>query len=323
MALRDYIIKRTITAIITVFTALTMIFIIFRLIPGDPASILAKDPRLDLETVESIKRLLGLDKPLHEQYIIFITSVFRGEFGVSFFYRLSVWSILLERLANTIRLIGLGAVFSIIIGISLGAIAGWRWGSRYDRVICALSVLSYSMPSFWFGMIMIYLFAVLIPIFPTGGIGRVMFEVDLWTRIAVEIKHLALPLIAYSINFMGQYVLLMRNSLINVITEDYILTAKAKGLRGSEVLRKHAFKNAALPTVTQISINLSNVIIGSVSVETVFAWPGIGRLIYESVLWRDYPLLQGAFTVFTIVVILANYIADLLYIVIDPRVRYQ
>jgi len=322
MALRDYVVKRTITAIITVFTSLTMIFIIFRLIPGDPASILAKDPRLDLETIESIKRLLGLDRPLHEQYIIFITGVFRGEFGISFFYRLSVWSILLERLANTIRLIGLGAVFSIIIGISLGAIAGWKWGTRYDKVICAFSVLSYSMPSFWFGMIMIYLFAVLLPIFPTGGIGRVMFEADLWTKITVEFRHLALPLIAYSINFMGQYVLLMRNSLVNVITEDYILTAKAKGLRGNEVLRKHAFKNAALPTVTQISINLSNVIIGSVSVETVFAWPGIGRLIYESVLWRDYPLLQGAFTIFTIVVILANYIADILYVVIDPRVRY-
>jgi peptide/nickel transport system permease protein len=165
-------------------------------------------------------------------------------------------------------------IASIIIGISLGAIAGWKLGTRYDKVICAFSVLSYSMPSFWFRMIMTYLFAVLLPIFPTGGIGRVMFEADLWTKITVEFRHLALPLIAYSINFMSQYVLLMRNSLVNVITEDYILTAKAKGLRGNEVLRKHAFKNAALPTVTQISINLSNVIIGSVSVETVFclAW---------------------------------------------------
>jgi peptide/nickel transport system permease protein len=211
----------------------------------------------------------------------------------------------------------------MILGLSIGVIAGWYRRKWPDKLGSTVALMLYSMPSFWIGMILIYLFAVTFQIFPAGGISSLaLLGGDPIEVFMANLKHLTLPLITYSLIFAGQYALLLRSSMVNVLSEDYILTAKAKGLRDLQVLRSHAMKNAALPATTIITMNLGAMVLGSISVETVFNWPGIGLLIYSSIGRRDYPMLQGAMIVFIFIMILANFIADLLYAFLDPRIRY-
>jgi peptide/nickel transport system permease protein len=211
-----------------------------------------------------------------------------------------------------------------LIGLGLGIIAGWFRGKKSDKAAVTFSLLFYSMPSFWLGMLAIYLFAIMIPIFPTGGMidVRLGASADLFTRLADGLRHLILPLLIFSLGFAGQYALIMRNTLTGVLTEDYILTARAKGLSGYQILKNHALKNAALPSITLVAMNIGFVVLGTIAIETVFNWPGVGRLVFESVFFRDFPILQGTFVFFTIFMILANFISDVLYAILDPRVRY-
>jgi len=310
-------------SLVTIFVALTIDFYLFRILPGDPVMMIARDPRLDAQQMEILRASFGLDKPLYVQYGIFLVNTFKLNLGISFFYRIPVASILFERLANTLYLVGLGTLISMAIGLVLGIIAGWYRGKAPDSIAFGSALLFYSMPSFWISMVLIYALAVLIPIFPTGGMVNDRLINPSWvTASADSLYHLALPLITYSLVFAGAYALIMRSSVINILSEDYVLTARAKGFGDLDILRKHVLKNAALPSVTLIAMNIGLVVLGAISVETVFNWPGVGLLVYQAIFFRDYPLLQGTFIFFTVFMVVANLIADMLYSFLDPRVRY-
>lgn len=323
MELRTYFAQRIVQSLATIFVALTIDFYLFRILPGDPAQMIARDPRLNPQQMEILRASFGLDKPLYVQYAIFIENTFKLNLGLSFFYRVPVASILFERLANTLYLVGLGTLLSMAIGLVLGIIAGWYRGKAPDRIAFGSALLFYSMPSFWISMVAIYALAVVVPVFPTGGmINERLLNPDWLTATQDSVSHLALPLITYSLVFAGAYALIMRTSVINILTEDYVVTARAKGLSDLDIVRKHILKNAALPSVTLIAMNIGLVVLGAISVETVFNWPGVGLLVYQAIFFRDYPLLQGTFVFFTVFMVVANLIADMLYSFLDPRVRY-
>lgn len=323
MELRTYFAQRVLQSLVTIFVALTIDFYLFRILPGDPVSMIARDPRLNAQQMEILRASFGLDRPLYVQYLIFLANTLKLNLGLSFFYRVPVSGILFERLTNTIYLVGLGTLFSMVIGLVLGIIAGWYRGKAPDSIAFGTALFFYSMPSFWISMVLIYALAVTVPIFPTGGMVNDRLVNPTWiTTTTDSLYHLALPLITYSLVFAGAYALIMRSSVINILSEDYVVTARAKGLTGFDILRKHVLKNAALPSVTLIAMNIGLVVLGAISVETVFNWPGVGLLVYQAIFFRDYPLLQGTFIFFTVFMVLANLIADMLYSFLDPRVRY-
>ena len=219
-------------------------------------------------------------------------------------------------------MLGLAEIVAIIVGIFLGIMAAWKRGSKLDVGTLSFSLITYSMPTFWLGMIMVVIFAVNLRWLPISGMTTAgMVYSSSMEMIADMAAHLILPVITMSILLIGEYALTMRNTLIDVLSEDYITTARAKGFREKYVLRKHAMPNAMLPMVTIIAINLGLVIGGAVQIETIFSWPGIGNLMYEALSARDYPVLQGIFLLVTVCVVLANLITDLIYDRIDPRVR--
>ena len=326
MELKTYIASRGLQSLATVFAALTIVFLLFRVIPGDPVSLLVRlgSQSLTEEDIMVLRATFGLDRPLHEQYFIYLWNTLRLELGTSFFYKIPVAQLFFQRLVNTLTLVGTGTLLSILIGLSLGLVAGWFRGRKQDHAATAFSLLFYSMPSFWIGMVLIYLLAVTVPLFPTGGMVniRLAATADTLTRLTDQLRHLFLPLLTYSLGFAGQYALIMRNTLTGVLAEDYILTARAEGLTGFQILKRHALKNAALPSISLVAMNVGFVVLGTISIETVFNWPGVGRLVFEAIFFRDFPLLQGAFVFFTIFMILANFIADILYAALDPRIRY-
>jgi len=321
--IKGYVISRLIQAIILIFIALAFSFFLFRVMPGDPAAAIAGDPRIPAETKRLLYKAFGLDRPLHEQFFIFLANAIQGNLGISFQYKISVMELLLARLVNTVYLLLPATLVSILMGLGLGILAGWFRGRSIDTLLSSIATLLWSTPSFWGGMVMIYLFAVAIPLFPTGGlISYGVSHVDWWTELQDRLWHLFLPMITYGVIYSGQYTLVLRDTLSGVLSEDFILLAKAKGLRDSEVLTKHALKNASLPLVTLIGLNLGYLLLGSITIETVFTWPGIGRLIYEAVYYNDYPVLQGVFIFFIVVMILVMVAVDILYTYLDPRVRY-
>ncbi len=325
MELKAYLLSRALQSIATFFAALTIVFFLFRIVPGDPVALLIRlgAQSLTAEEIEGLRITFGLDRPLYQQYFIYLWNIIRFDFGTSFFYRIPVTELFFNRLVNTLILVGTGTFLSILLGLALGVVAGWFRGKKQDRAAIIFSLLFYSMPSFWIGMVLIYILAINIPIFPTGGmLSARLADADDLTRLADFLRHLMLPLLTYSLGFAGQYALIMRNTLTGVMTEDYILTAKAKGLTDLQILKSHALKNAALPTISIVAINIGWVVLGTISIETVFNWPGVGRLVFESIFYRDFPILQGTFVFFAIFMILANFVADILYAVLDPRVRY-
>ena len=316
-------ILRVIQAFIMILAAIAFSFFLFRVLPGDPSVAISGDPRLPTATREMLNKMFGLDKPLFEQFFVFLANVFKGNLGISFQYKLPVTQILLERLWNTIILLVPATILSILLGILMGIIASWRQGTLIDTVITSLATLFWSVPSFWGGMIMIYLFAVNIPLFPTGGIvGYTTTKIG-WGNAGEVLYHLLLPMITYSVIYSGQYTLVLRNSLNNVLSEDFMQLIKAKGYTDFEAIRKHALKNASLPLITLISLNFGYILLGSITIETVFTWPGLGRLLFEAVFYNDYPLLQGLFLFFSTVMILMTVTVDILYMYIDPRVRLK
>lgn len=337
-----YLMKKIGWSIFTIIFVLILNFFIFRVLPGDPAKALTKDPRVTKEAVEKLRARFGLDKPvincidalnpitmgdcainpMDTQFFIYVRNLFQGDFGISFKTNRPVSDILGERLWNTILLIGAGQIFSIIIGVALGVFAAWKARTSLDYGALIAGLFAWSLPTFWLGII--FLFWGSASGFPVGGkatpgLGTYPFLY----QVGDIIKHMFLPTLTYTIVYMGEYLLIMRSSLMDVLSEDYILTAKAKGLSTFQILKDHALKNAMLPIVTIIAINLGFTVAGAIQIEAVFSWPGLGGAIFEAVESRDYPLLQGAFLLIAISVIIANLIADLTYSYLDPRVQTE
>lgn len=335
----QYILNKFSWAIFTILFVLVLNFFLFRVLPGDPARAGVRDPRLKQETIEAIRQRFGLDKPvincfqslnpirlsscevnpLDTQFFIYVANLFKGDLGVSYHTNRPVFDVLTERLWNTILLIGAGQILSILLGMAFGILAAWKARSAIDFTALAVSLFSWSLPTFWLSII--FLFWGSNAGMPVGGISTPgMASAPLLARWGDVLNHMILPTLAYTFIFMGEYMLIMRSSLLDVLAEDYIQTAKAKGLSIFQIFRDHALKNAMLPMVTIIAINLGFTVAGVLQIETVFSWPGLGGAIYEAVSRRDFPILQGAFLLIAISVILANFLADMMYSYLDPRV---
>ncbi len=330
----DYLIQRTGFALLTLVVTIVFNFFLFRIMPGDPVQILAS-PKLPKDVKAKIFASFGLDKPLwfdttalqtgewdkafDSQFTAYLRNLLQGDLGISFVTKQPVSEILAERAGRTVLLLILGEITSIVLGTVLGIIASWRRGTKLDTGILVYGLFTWSMPTFFFGIIMVILAR---GILPTGRmVTPGLSPEDGWTYWQDVGKHLILPTIVLGIGYISSYLLVVRSTVIEVLSEDYILTAKAKGLNAFQVLRDHALKNTMLPMVTMIALSLGFTVGGSIEVETVFSWPGLGRLAFDAIHDLDYPVLQGVFLLLAVSVILANFLADVLYSFLDPRVK--
>lgn len=317
------LLKKIIALLITIFAVLCLNFVIFRLAPGDPVRMMFKDPRSNAEQFELQKEKYGLDKPIIVQFGAYLKALMKGDFGQSFWKKQPVLQVIGERVPATLLLVLFSLIISMGIGILLGAIAGWKSGTRLDSFILSTSLTLYSIPKFALGIILLLIFAYLIPVLPYGGMKTPASGFTGFRYMLDVLKHMILPSISIILWYIGEYIILTRSAMLDVLHEDYIVTARAKGVPEGRILRKHALRNALLPVATITEVNLGFAIAGVIEAETVFSWPGIGRLAYDAVMKRDYPLLQGVFLIFAVSIILANFVMDLLYVYIDPRIKSE
>jgi len=352
LALRDYVARRLVTAFITFLLVVTGNFFIFRLMPGDPMlwymqAIRQQHQQMPPEELEKLKAqiesLFGFNKPLHEQFFIYITSLFTFDFKISITMELGkpVIDIIAERLPLTILLLTPAYAIAIWIGMRLGAEAAWRRGKKFDVAAVAISLFFYSMPIYWLGVMLQIIVA------PTGwpiagtldwtywqGLGATSGEktflqqfVDILAydplgALVDLISHMLLPVITLVVYMYGGYFLVMRNTMLDILTQDYVTTARAIGHDDGTVLHRHAKRNAMLPMITIIVLAFAGIFSGAVLTETIFSWQGMGRLIFDAINARDYPVMEACFFIMALLVVIANLIADIVYGFLDPRIRY-
>ncbi|MBK9781920.1 MAG: ABC transporter permease [Anaerolineales bacterium] len=336
------VLRKIAWSVFTIFFVIILNFFLFRVLPGDPARAGIRDPRLNKEAIEILRVRFGLDKPIincfetlnpiklgncfinpmETQFFIYARNLLQGELGFSYHTNRPVVDILGERLWNTILLIGAGQILSILLGVAFGIFAAWKARTKVDYAAVSISLVAWSLPTFWLAILLLFWgSAIGLPVAGKATPGMSSYPLlQQWGDIA---RHMLLPTFTYTIVYMGEYTLIMRSSLLDVLSEDYILTARAKGLSTLQILRDHALKNAMLPLVTVIAINLGFTVAGVIQIESVFSWPGLGSAIYEAVIRRDFPVLQGAFLLIAVTVILANLLADLTYSYLDPRVKVE
>jgi peptide/nickel transport system permease protein len=319
-----FLARRLLQAVLTILFIVVLNFILFRMMPGSPERVLTRNPNISAEVKVALREKWGLDKPLiPDQLIAFIASTAQGDLGLSYKYRgQPVTEVIGSRVWPTVILFGLGEIIAIVVGMALGAYAGWRRGGSVDYAGNGLSLVLYSTPYFVLGMFLLVIFASGLGWFPTFGMLTPGMQYDSFLEQFLDfLHHLALPLATVSLGLIGLYSILMRSSIIETLSEDYVQTARAKGLADSRVLRTHALPNALLPTVTIVAIQFGFVIAGAITAEIVFNWPGLGTLTVDALAARDYPVLQGIFLLLAVSVVVANLLADVVYSVLDPRVR--
>ena len=317
----DYVIKRIGFACVTIFVAITLNFIIFRAAPGDATTALRCLSCTD-EVRAQVRRELGLDQSTFQQYLIYLKQLAHGNFGRSFQNRQPVLPQLWQPLANTLPMLLLGTFFSMILGIATGIIAAWRRGTWSEKAAVWGGLAFFALPTQWLGIMLILYFAGPLGL-PTHGISDPYLSFtnpDLWAQFSDRLSHMALPAATLGLVLYGEYTLITRSAMLETFGEDYILTARAKGLSTGQVVWRHALRNSLLPITTLIFLSLGFIAAGSILIEAVFSYPGIGLLAYESVFQKDYPMLQGAFLIITVSIVIANLIADLLYVRLDPRI---
>jgi len=320
-----YILSRLATAIFTIALIVLLNFVLFRAMPGSPERILlGRMPGITAEVLQQKREEWGLDKPLFpDQFVAYMASTLQGDLGFSYQARgRPVVDVLAQRIGPTLILFGLGELLAIVVGLALGAYSGWKRGGVVDYIGNGVSLVLYSMPYFLLGMGLLLVFATGLGWFPTFGMSTagVTYAGPLEQLLDYG-SHLVLPLLTVALGLIGQYAILMRSSVIETLGDDYITTGRAMGFTDTRVLRRHALPNAMLPTVTLVAINLGYVVAGAITVEIVFNWPGLGTLTVDALSSRDYPVLQGVFLLLSVAVVFANLGADLLYGVLDPRVR--
>jgi peptide/nickel transport system permease protein len=300
-------------------------FFLFRVLPGDPARTLGRGRFKTAEQLAAFRRTYGLDQPLPQQFLTFLHNTLTGQLGVSLRYRVPVSTLIWERLWPTVLLVGTSTLLATVIGAYIGMLGGWNRGGRFDRMSTGLTLTVYSMPEWWLGLMLIAALAVgigpLPGIFPTGGLHGTGVDPATIRGILDTADHLVLPVLTLTLAYLADYSLVMRSSLIAELGEEYLLTARAKGLRDVTVRRHHAVRNALLPTTTIAAINIGFVVSGAITVETVFSIPGLGLLSSEALSIPDFWVLQGTFLVASAAVIAANLVANLVYGLLDPRVR--
>ena len=322
-----YILKRIVQYVMVFFIILIVIFSLPRLLPGNPADYLISTTITVGETSELLKQQLierfGLNRSILEQFILFVGNTFTGYLGVSWrYFPKEVSTLIMERLPWTLLIVGLSRVLSSILGYFVGVIAAWKRGGKLDAILQVGGLVANSLPSFWIGLVLLLIFAFYWPIFPLAGAVSVGVRfTTFWSYTYDILWHAALPVVTLSIATFFWDSLIMRNAMIEVLGEDFILTAEAKGLGDRVIMIKHAARNASLPFVTGIMMSFGLLITGAVFVETAFSYPGLGMLLSESIFSRDFPTAQGILIIVTLIFILSNFLADLFYTLLDPRVR--
>lgn len=305
----SYLARRILAAVVTIFITTVAVSMLIHLVPGDPVQIMyAQSQGTTPEQLEQVRRSLGLDRPLVEQYVMYMTRVLQGDLGYTIRGEQPVLDLLLLRLPNTLLLAGTALAIAVAIGMTCGFIAAYRRGSWIDTGLMTSAILGVSMPHFWLGLILLFLFAVKLQWFPVAG---------------NDLENLVLPAVTLGLTNAAIIARLTRSSMIDVFDQDFVRTARAKGLPRAVVLYKHALRAGLVPIVTMIGLQFTYMMGGAIVVENVFGWNGVGRMAIQAIFQRDYPLIQGFILMFAIVVVTVSIILDLLYVWLDPRIRYD
>jgi peptide/nickel transport system permease protein len=310
-----YILQRLAGMLAVMFTVVTIVFIIVRIAPGDPAAVML-GPDASAQDISQLRARLGIDQPLPIQYALFLGQLIRGDLGESIFLNRPVLSALADRAEPTFFLTLFAITIASVIAIPIGILSAYRRGSLFDQATTTVAMLAASIPSFWLGLLLIQYFAVRFGIFPVSGYGGP------GASLATRLYHLVLPAFALGIVSSALILRFTRASMLDVLNDDYVRTARSKGMGEFRVVMKHAFKNALIPVLTVIGLTAALLVSGAVVTETVFGLPGIGSLVVSAVLRRDYPVIQGALLIIAALYVLINFVIDMLYLVIDPRVKY-
>jgi peptide/nickel transport system permease protein len=303
-----YLLRRVAQAVLTLVGMSVLVFVILRVLPGDPAKMLLPEGAPQ-SAVDELNRHLGLQEPLHVQYALFIRSVFRGDFGQSFQYRAPALAVVLDRLPATLQLTLCAMLLTVGFGVVIGIVAAVRRGTRYDYAGTALAVLGQSLPNFWLGIMLILLFGVTLRWLPTSGYRD-------WTYLVLP----SVTLAAYPTALVAR---LTRSSMLEILGRDYVRTGRAKGLAEHVVILRHALRNATIPVVTVIGLQIGTLLGGAVITESVFAWPGMGKLVVDAIFFRDFPVVQTILILSATIFVAINLLVDALYTLIDPRIRYR
>jgi len=311
----QFIARRLLSTIPVLAIVAVLVFMLLRLTPGDPAAILAGDAA-STEQIEGIRKTLGLDQPLPVQFGIWLGQMLQGDLGESYYYKVRVTELIAQRLEPTLSLAALTIVISIAVAVPLGVVAAWRFGGWFDRALMAFSVFGFSVPVFVVGYLLVWLASLKLGWFPVQGYKPMA------DGLGNYLYHLVLPAITLSVIYIALLARVTRASVLEALGEDYIRTARAKGLAESRVLIYHALANAAVPIVTIIGIGIALLIGGVVVTESVYAIPGLGRLTVDAVLSRDFPTIQGVILFFSFIYVVVNLLVDLSYVILDPRIRY-
>lgn len=317
-----YILKRVLQAIPLLLGVIIVNFALIHLAPGDPVTLLVGDFPAPEEYVKQVRAEYGLDRPVAEQLVLYLGQLARGNLGYSFANRSSVVELIGNRVGPTLELMLTALVIAILIGVSLGVIAAHGRGKLPDSAAQVSALVGYSVPDFWLGQVLIILFAVTLAWLPSQGMRSPRSVATGFDAFLETLPYLILPTLALSVRFIALFSRITRSAMLDVLNADFVLGARAKGLSEWRVLIAHVLRNAALPIVTVTGYNVGLLIAGSALIETVFAWPGIGRLLFDSITKRDYPVMTGILLMVSFTVVVANLLTDLAYAALDPRVRY-
>ena len=321
--MQRYLVKRIFLGILIIFISLGISFTLIHAAPGDPITILAGHDNPSPEMIEAMTIKYGLDKSKPVQFVSYIKNLMQGDLGYSIISDEPVSKLILDKVLPTLLLSLTGVVLALIIGTVLGIYAARKKGSKFDVIANSISYIFDSTPGFWLGLMMILLFASTFKIFPTAGLVNLRAGYTGFAKVMDILFHLCLPLITVVLIQMPKFFRIARSSVIQIISEDFITTYRATGMKESQIFRDFVFKNAILPTVTLFGISLAYVLGGIVIIEIVFAWPGMGRLLMDSIMKRDYPLLMGIYLILSISISITMMLVDIVYAIIDPRIRYS
>lgn len=315
-----YAVRRTAFALVTIYVVTTLNFLLFRVLPGSAVTRISRIPNASPELKKHIAAQFGLDRPLWDQYWRYLVELAHGNMGVSYVNQQPVTDNLRTALLNTIPMVTIGTVLALIIGIGVGALSSVRRGRMIsDHVSTNLAILFYAFPTQFLGLMLLIFTAGVLP--SAGMSDAFALNPSGWSHLVDIGKHLILPVTTLVLTLYAENALIVRSAMLETLGEDYILTARAKGLPRRRIVRSYALRNALLPTITMVSLSLGSIVTGAILIEIIFSWPGIGRALYSAVLARDYPMLQGGFLVITVSVIILNLAADLLYAKLDPRIK--
>ena len=320
-ALRSFL-SRAVKAVAVVLAIVVLNFLLIRMAPGDPAAVMAGEAgAADQVFMDQLREQFGLNRPVHEQALIYLSNIVQGDLGFSYRQNAPVLDLIAERLPATLLLTVSAFVLALVAGVVLGAMSAMRVGRPLDFIVSIVSLVFYATPLFWIGLMSILFFSVYLGWLPAVGMETIGSGYTGWTR-AVDIAwHLVLPATTLGLFYMAVYTRMTRASMLEVRDMDFVRTARAKGLRPGVIVRRHILRNAILPIITLAGIQAGQLVGGAILTETVFGWPGIGRLAFDALLQRDYPVLLGVFLVTSIMVVIFNIVTDLVYRVVDPRIR--